>query len=59
MTAKPKYQYSDHEVLLPYQKTWIEDESTWKLGEKTRRSGFTWAEGADAVLTGAAAKDEG
>jgi phage FluMu gp28-like protein len=37
-------------VLLPYQQQWIADESPLKVGEKSRRVGWTWAEAADDVL---------
>lgn len=40
-------------VLLPYQQTWIADESQLKVAEKPRRSGMTWAEAADNVLIAA------
>ena len=46
-------------VLLPYQRRWIEDRSTFKIVEKSRRTGLTWAEAADAVLAAASAKDAG
>ena len=46
-------------VLLPYQQAWIEDISDLKIGEKSRRTGLTWAEAADAVLTASAAKAAG
>lgn len=46
-------------VLLPYQQRWIADESPLKLAEKSRRTGITWAEAADATLTAAAAKEAG
>lgn len=39
------------ELLLGYQKRWIADESTLKIAEKSRRTGLTWAEAADASLT--------
>lgn len=42
-------------VLLPYQRRWIADRSTLKIAEKSRRTGLTWAEAADAVLAAAAA----
>ena len=42
-------------VLLPYQQRWIADQSSLKLAEKSRRTGLTWAEAADAVLAAAAA----
>lgn len=35
--------------LLPYQKAWINDESPRKLGDKSRRTGWTYAEAYDAV----------
>lgn len=37
-------------ILLPYQKTWIEDSSSVKICEKSRRVGLTWAEAADDAL---------
>ncbi|SES15088.1 Mu-like prophage FluMu protein gp28 [Vreelandella subterranea] len=46
-------------VLLPYQQAWIEDDSELKLGEKSRRTGLTWAEAADAVLTASRSKVAG
>lgn len=46
-------------VLLPYQQAWIADNSPVKICEKSRRVGLSWAEAADAALTGAAAKDAG
>src|SRR5690606_8953808 len=46
-------------VLLPYQKRWVADESPLKIAEKSRRTGLTWAEAADAVLTASAAKAAG
>lgn len=46
-------------VLLPYQQRWIADDSPLKLAEKSRRTGITWAEAADATLTAAAAKEAG
>ena len=39
------------DLLLGYQKRWIADESTLKIAEKSRRTGLTWAEAADAALT--------
>ncbi|MEC7376940.1 MAG: hypothetical protein VX421_04960, partial [Pseudomonadota bacterium] len=46
-------------VLLPYQKAWIEDDSELKIAEKSRRTGLTWGEAADAVLTASASKAAG
>lgn len=46
-------------VLLPYQQTWIEDPAELKIAEKSRRTGITWAEAADAVLSASAAKAAG
>lgn len=46
-------------VLLPYQQAWIEDPAELKIAEKSRRTGITWAEAADAVLSASAAKSAG
>ena len=43
-------EYNPDEVLLPYQRIWIADESPLKIAEKSRRTGITWAEAADAEL---------
>ncbi|WP_188009235.1 hypothetical protein [Grimontia hollisae] len=53
------YQYDEKEVLLPYQKYWIEDESPLKIAEKSRRTGITWAEACDAALTTSKSKAHG
>ncbi len=53
------YEYDPKEVLLPYQKYWIEDESQLKIAEKSRRTGLTWAEAADAALTASLSKLDG
>lgn len=46
-------------VLLPYQQAWIADESPLKVAEKSRRTGLTWAEAADDVLTASSSRDAG
>lgn len=46
-------------VLLPYQRDWVADTSPFKVAEKSRRTGLTWAEAADDVLTAASAKAAG
>lgn len=46
-------------VLLPYQQAWVADPSPFKLAEKARRTGLTWAEASDDVLIAAAAKSAG
>lgn len=46
-------------VLLPYQQAWIADQSPVKVCEKSRRVGLSWAEAADAALTGAASREAG
>ncbi|WP_368165769.1 hypothetical protein [Aeromonas sp. R9-1] len=51
--------YNPDEVLLPYQKIWIADQSPLKIAEKSRRTGITWAEAADATLTASRAKTAG
>ena len=50
---------TDASVLLPYQKCWVADESDLKIAEKSRRTGLTWAEAADAVLCASAARNAG
>lgn len=52
-------QFDAGEVLLGYQKRWIADESPLKIAEKSRRTGLTWAEAADATLCAATTKAEG
>ncbi|MBY8111724.1 terminase family protein [Vibrio fluvialis] len=51
--------FDENDVLLPYQKRWIADESPLKIAEKSRRTGITWAEAADAALTASTAKASG
>ena len=46
-------------VLLPYQQRWISDRRPFKISEKARRTGLTWAEAADDVLAAASARDAG
>lgn len=46
-------------VLLPYQRAWVADDAPLKIGEKSRRTGLTWAEAADAVLTASTARAAG
>ena len=41
-------------ALLPYQQAWVSDEAQLKIGEKSRRVGFTWAEASDDVLIASA-----
>lgn len=46
-------------VLLPYQQRWIADTSPFKMAEKSRRTGLTWAEAADDVLTASSSREAG
>lgn len=46
-------------VLLPYQQRWVADKSPLKVAEKSRRTGLTWAEAADDVISAASARDAG
>lgn len=46
-------------VLMAYQQRWVADTSPLKVIEKSRRTGLTWAEAADDVLTAAAARAAG
>lgn len=41
------------QVLLPYQSKWLSDLSPVKVFEKSRRTGVTWSEASDNVLTAA------
>lgn len=52
-------QFDPNEVLLQYQKDWIADDSMLKIAEKSRRTGLTWAEAADAVLCAATQRSAG
>ncbi|WP_460882168.1 terminase large subunit domain-containing protein, partial [Pseudaeromonas pectinilytica] len=52
-------EFNPDDVLLPYQKIWIADDSPLKIAEKSRRTGITWAEAADATLKSSLAKSEG
>lgn len=45
----------DAEILLPYQRAWIEDASAQKISEKSRRIGISWAEALNSVLKAAPA----
>lgn len=51
--------FSSEDVLLGYQKRWIEDDSQLKIAEKSRRTGLTWAEAADASLCASTARSSG
>jgi phage FluMu gp28-like protein len=42
-------------VLLPYQQEWIAGQGALEVMEKGRRTGVTWAQAADDVLTAASA----
>ena len=46
-------------VLYPAQQRWVADTSPFKIAEKARRTGITFAEAADDVLIAAAAKSAG
>ncbi|MEO0442812.1 MAG: terminase family protein [Pseudomonadota bacterium] len=52
-------QFKADEVLLDYQKRWIADDSDVKIAEKSRRTGLTWAEAADAALCAGTARNQG
>ncbi|PXM04922.1 hypothetical protein DMT34_09830 [Klebsiella variicola] len=52
-------QFNEQEVLLPYQKRWVADDSDLKIAEKSRRTGLTWAEAADAALTASLRESDG
>lgn len=46
-------------VFLPYQAAWFADESEIMIGEKSRRTGLTWAEAGRNVMNGAKPKRRG
>lgn len=48
--------FDPDELLLGYQKRWVADDSPLKIAEKSRRTGLTWAEAADAVLSASKAR---
>ncbi len=49
-------QFDPSELLLGYQKRWVADESPLKIAVKSRRTGLTWAEAADATLCASTSK---
>ncbi|EPB6585158.1 hypothetical protein ACRRCN_005633, partial [Escherichia coli] len=51
--------YDAPPVLLPYQQRWVADASPLKVIEKSRRTGITWAEASDNVLTAASSAPAG
>lgn len=51
--------FDPDEVMLGYQRRWVADPAPLKIAEKSRRTGLTWAEAADAVLTAASSRGEG
>lgn len=55
LASDPLSDCSPPPALLPYQQAWIADDSQFKIAEKSRRVGFTWAEAADDVLQAATA----
>jgi len=59
MSAAAKPVASSEAILLPYQQRWVADKSPLKVVEKSRRTGLTWAEAADNVLTAAASAAAG
>lgn len=46
-------------LFLPYQVRWYADRARLRVGEKARRVGLTWAEGARQVMTAASARSAG
>ncbi|MDP3519825.1 MAG: hypothetical protein Q8S02_04315 [Hydrogenophaga sp.] len=46
-------------VLMGYQQRWVADPSPLKVEEKSRRTGLTWAEASDNVLTSASERSAG
>lgn len=52
-------EFDPSELLLGYQRRWVADESQIKICEKSRRTGVTFAEAADAALTTSKSKAAG
>ena len=52
-------QVSAPAVLMEYQQKWVADPSPFKVFEKSRRTGITWAEAADDVLIAASNRNVG
>lgn len=46
-------------VLMGYQSAWVADRSPLKVMEKSRRTGITWGEASDNVLTAASERSAG
>jgi len=46
-------------VLMGYQQRWVADPSPLKVIEKSRRTGLTWGEASDDVLSAASARSAG
>lgn len=59
MTLPSLIPFDENEILLGYQKRWMADASPLKIAEKSRRTGLTWAEAADAVLSAATTRADG
>ena len=49
----------DEDILLPYQKQWVADESPVKVWEKSRRIGASYVEALDSVLNAAKSREAG
>jgi phage FluMu gp28-like protein len=50
--------YSDHALLLPYQQRWVLDPSGFRVCEKSRRIGITWATATYSVWLAAQGKSD-
>jgi phage FluMu gp28-like protein len=46
----PRTEYSEHALLLPYQQRWVLDPSDFRVCEKGRRVGITYASAVHSVL---------
>ena len=46
-------------LLMPAQRRWVSDASKVKIAEKGRRTGFTFGESSDNVITAAASREAG
>lgn len=57
--AEPVVMQKREGLFLPYQVRWFSDRARLRVGEKARRVGLTWSEGARQVMTAARARSAG
>jgi len=50
MSSSVNVKLTKEELLLPFQKKWLEDDNHLKIWEKSRRIGASWTEALNSVL---------